>query len=152
MELLSFAVIIWFCFGIASYVVAENRGANGCLFGLWRNAISPICKPSPQWAGAGSDGRADRYSREQRGLGESTLFETSDWSRITQILDVNVTAVVQLTHAFVPAMVRRGHGAVLNIGSGAAVRRCPMRRCTRRPSISSAPLPNPSVRSSKKRA
>ena len=28
-------------------------------------------------------------------------------------------AAVQLTHALVPAMVRRGHGAVLNIGSGA---------------------------------
>src|SRR5579872_7107244 len=31
----------------------------------------------------------------------------------------NVMAAVQLTHALVPAMVRRGHGAVLNIGSGA---------------------------------
>jgi uncharacterized protein len=53
------------------------------------------------------------------GFGENTLFETSDWSRTKQILDVNMTAVVQLTHALVPAMVRRGYGAVLNIGSGA---------------------------------
>jgi uncharacterized protein len=53
------------------------------------------------------------------GFGENTLFETSDWNRTRQIIDVNVTAVVQLTHALVSGMVRRGHGAVLNIGSGA---------------------------------
>ncbi len=53
------------------------------------------------------------------GLGENTLFENSDWGRTKQMLEVNVTSVVQLTHAFVPGMVNRGHGAVLNIGSGA---------------------------------
>jgi short-subunit dehydrogenase len=53
------------------------------------------------------------------GLGESELFEKSEWSRINQILQVNIAAMLRLTHHFLPAMVGRGHGAVLNIGSGA---------------------------------
>jgi uncharacterized protein len=53
------------------------------------------------------------------GLGESELFETSPWSRIRQIVEVNVAAVLRLSHHFLPAMIRRGHGAILNIGSGA---------------------------------
>src|SRR5215469_755791 len=53
------------------------------------------------------------------GLGESELFERSPWTRIHQIVQVNVVAMLRLTHHFLPAMISRGHGAILNIGSGA---------------------------------
>lgn len=53
------------------------------------------------------------------GLGESELFERSPWSRIQQIVEVNVVAMLRLSHHFLPAMIGRGHGAILNIGSGA---------------------------------
>jgi short-subunit dehydrogenase len=53
------------------------------------------------------------------GLGEADLFERSAWSRISQIVQVNILALLRLTHHFLPAMISRGHGAILNIGSGA---------------------------------
>jgi short-subunit dehydrogenase len=53
------------------------------------------------------------------GLGEFELFERSSWSRIHRIVEVNIVALLRLTHHLLPAMVSRGHGAVLNIGSGA---------------------------------
>ncbi len=53
------------------------------------------------------------------GLGESELFERSSWSRIRQIVEVDIVALLRLTHHFLPAMISRGHGAILNIGSGA---------------------------------
>ena len=53
------------------------------------------------------------------GLGESELFERSSWSRIHQIVEVNIVAMLRLSHHLLPAMISRGHGAILNIGSGA---------------------------------
>jgi uncharacterized protein len=53
------------------------------------------------------------------GLGESELFERSPWNRIQQIVAVNVVAMLRLSHHFLPQMVSRGHGAILNVGSGA---------------------------------
>ena len=53
------------------------------------------------------------------GLGESELFERSPWSRIHQIVEVNIVAMLRLSHDLLPAMISRGHGAILNIGSGA---------------------------------
>jgi uncharacterized protein len=53
------------------------------------------------------------------GLGECELFERSSWSRIHQIVELNILAMLRLSHSFLPAMISRGHGAILNIGSGA---------------------------------
>lgn len=55
------------------------------------------------------------------GLGVDGLFDRTDWERIRQLLNVNVMAVVHLTQAFLPDMVARGRGGVLNIGSGAGL-------------------------------
>ena len=53
------------------------------------------------------------------GLGESELFERSSWMRIHQIVHVNIVAMLHLSHHLLPAMISRGHGAILNMGSGA---------------------------------
>ena len=53
------------------------------------------------------------------GLGEAELFERSPWNRIRQIVEVNIVTMLRLSHHFLPRMVSRGHGAILNIGSGA---------------------------------
>jgi short-subunit dehydrogenase len=55
------------------------------------------------------------------GLGDSTLFDRSDWARTRQILRTNIFAVIQLASVVVPGMVKRGRGGVLNIGSGAGL-------------------------------
>lgn len=55
------------------------------------------------------------------GLGESALFDRSDWTRTRQILRTNIFAMAQLASALAPGMVKRGRGGVLNIGSGAGL-------------------------------
>lgn len=55
------------------------------------------------------------------GLGDAVLFDRAKWPRTTQLLRTNVLAVAQLTLAFVPGMVQRRRGGVLNIGSGAGL-------------------------------
>lgn len=55
------------------------------------------------------------------GVGDSVLFDRSEWARTRQVLHTNILAVAQLTSAFLPGMVSRGRGGVLNIGSGAGL-------------------------------
>jgi short-subunit dehydrogenase len=51
------------------------------------------------------------------GMGDYGEFVTSDWSRIKAMLTLNIEALTHLTHALVPAMIRCGRGAVINVSS-----------------------------------
>ncbi|MGQ0506423.1 MAG: SDR family NAD(P)-dependent oxidoreductase [Myxococcaceae bacterium] len=53
------------------------------------------------------------------GYGDNGAFVGSDVSKQLGMVDLNISALVELTHAFLPAMVSRGHGRILNIGSTA---------------------------------
>ena len=55
------------------------------------------------------------------GVGDQALADQADWTRVRNVLRTNVLAVAQLTTALVPAMVNRGRGGVLNMGSGAGL-------------------------------
>ena len=55
------------------------------------------------------------------GVGHEALADQADWARVRAVLRTNVLAVAQLTTALVPAMVERGRGGVLNMGSGAGL-------------------------------
>ncbi len=55
------------------------------------------------------------------GLGDHGLFEDSDWERIQAMIDVNITALTQITHALVKDIVAQGRGAILNVASIAAL-------------------------------
>lgn len=51
------------------------------------------------------------------GFAQSTGFTTTAPEAVTAQLNVNVTTVLRLTHAALPGMIERGHGAVLNVSS-----------------------------------
>lgn len=51
------------------------------------------------------------------GLGNALPFQESDLATEENLLDVNVRAVMRLTHAALPAMLAAGDGAVLNVAS-----------------------------------
>ncbi len=53
------------------------------------------------------------------GFGSNGPFVEQDRARELRMIQVNCTALTALTHAFVPGMVARGGGAVLNIASTA---------------------------------
>lgn len=51
------------------------------------------------------------------GLGDYGEIVSAEWPRIEAMLRVNIEALTHLTHALVPHMIRRGHGAVMNVSS-----------------------------------
>ena len=54
------------------------------------------------------------------GFGDAGAFCERDWQRQRDMVQVNMVALMQLTHLFVPHMVERGTGMVLNLSSVAA--------------------------------
>jgi uncharacterized protein len=59
------------------------------------------------------------------GLGNTAPFETQRLEAIQAMLDVNVRALVELTHAFLPGMRARGRGRIVNVASNAAFQPVP---------------------------
>lgn len=51
------------------------------------------------------------------GLGAATAFRDGDLARYREVIDVNVCAVVELSHAAVQGMGRRGRGWIINVSS-----------------------------------
>lgn len=60
------------------------------------------------------------------GFGDLGPFYKEQWGRQLGMIEVNVVAVVFLTHLFLPGMVQRGNGKILNLASTAAFQPGPM--------------------------
>lgn len=60
------------------------------------------------------------------GLGSIGPFRDSEWARAEAQIDVNVTAVVHLTHAFLPWLCTNGRGHVMQVASVAAFQPGPL--------------------------
>jgi short-subunit dehydrogenase len=54
------------------------------------------------------------------GFGYVSEIETVDLSRVMEMIQVNITTLTDLTYRFLPGMMQRGHGAVINVSSVAA--------------------------------
>jgi short-subunit dehydrogenase len=59
------------------------------------------------------------------GLGHTSRFDRESRAWISTMLDVNVRAVVEMTHAFLPGMVARRRGQIINVASNAAFQPVP---------------------------
>jgi short-subunit dehydrogenase len=55
------------------------------------------------------------------GLGDIGVFELAAWPKLLQMIEVNVTALVYLTHRVLPGMIARGRGGILNVSSSAGL-------------------------------
>ena len=60
------------------------------------------------------------------GIGQRGLFWEIDFSRYLEIINLNIVAVTQLTHLYLPQMLRRNEGRILNLASIAAYQPTPM--------------------------
>ncbi len=55
------------------------------------------------------------------GLGDYGEFIQADWSKTELMMEVNMTCLTHLTHAFLPAMLAQGKGGILNVSSLASL-------------------------------
>lgn len=55
------------------------------------------------------------------GLGDHGLFEESDWPRVQAMIEVNIRALTQVTHAVLGDLIMSKRGAVLNVSSIASL-------------------------------
>lgn len=54
------------------------------------------------------------------GFGVSGSFADSEWQKQYEMVQLNVIALMQLTHCFLNTMIEQGHGKILNMSSVAA--------------------------------
>ena len=54
------------------------------------------------------------------GFGDSGKFVECNWQKQYEMVQVDITALMQLTHCFLPGMIGRKHGRILNLSSVAA--------------------------------
>jgi short-subunit dehydrogenase len=60
------------------------------------------------------------------GFGDYGFFEESDWKKQSDMLQVNVVTLTELTHLVFPGMVSRRRGWILNVASTAAFQPGPL--------------------------
>jgi hypothetical protein len=54
------------------------------------------------------------------GVGDRGTFDTSDFGRVNDMVQVNVVSLALLTHRLLPAMIAGKRGAILNVSSSAS--------------------------------
>ena len=64
-----------------------------------------------------SEGIDINFLINNAGLGDHGLFESSDWTRVQNMLDLNITALTHLSHLLVNRMIVSGRAAILNVSS-----------------------------------
>jgi uncharacterized protein len=60
------------------------------------------------------------YLVNNAGFGDFGMFKDSDWNKQLQMINLNITALTHLTHLFLPKMIARNSGKILNVASTAA--------------------------------
>jgi short-subunit dehydrogenase len=97
---------------------------------IHQNHLAPVRIEVCDLANSGAiDGLVERLRAENTvvdvlvnnaGFGVEGKFLETDWSAEREMLEVNVNALVRLTKEFLPQMVRRGSGRILQVASTAA--------------------------------
>jgi Short-chain dehydrogenases of various substrate specificities len=57
------------------------------------------------------------YLINNAGFGDFGLFAGSDWEKQEKMISLNITALAHLTRLFLPGMIDRGEGKILNVAS-----------------------------------
>ncbi len=73
-----------------------------------------------------SQGIAVDFLINNAGFGDFGMFSESKWGKQLQMINLNITTLTYLTHLFLPLMVNRKYGKVLNVASTAAFQPGPL--------------------------
>ena len=60
------------------------------------------------------------------GIGDYGFFSEADWAKTATMIDLNVKSLTHLTHLFLPGMIERGNGKIMNVASTAAFQPGPL--------------------------
>ncbi|MFY9310577.1 MAG: SDR family oxidoreductase [Bacteroidia bacterium] len=74
----------------------------------------------------GSQGVTVDFLVNNAGFGDFGMFSESRWDKQLQMINLNITTLTYLTHLFLPSMVNRKNGRVLNVASTAAFQPGPL--------------------------
>jgi len=70
----------------------------------------------------------DEKFLERRSVSDRPAFVDSDPGLWEELYDINFAHILSVTHAFLPAMIERGSGRILNVASTAAFQPGPLMR------------------------
>src|SRR5215831_14263119 len=100
-------------------LAAELTRAHGIRATVHPADLTDAGAPEALHAGLASAGIAIEFLVNNAGYGSNGAFVDADTHREIEMIDVNVRALTHLTRLFLPAMVARKSGRILNIGSTA---------------------------------
>jgi short-subunit dehydrogenase len=60
------------------------------------------------------------YLINNAGFGDYGFFNDSDWGKLERMINLNITALTQLTKLFISDMIKQGSGKIMNVASTAA--------------------------------
>lgn len=66
------------------------------------------------------------YLVNNAGAGSGGLFKDLSLEKELQLMDLNMRSMVETVHCFLPQMLKRGSGRILNVGSGAGFQPGPL--------------------------
>jgi uncharacterized protein len=66
------------------------------------------------------------YLVNNAGFGDFGFFYESNWEKQQEMINVNITALTHLSRLYLPSMVKRGSGRMMNLGSTASFQPGPM--------------------------
>ncbi len=98
--------------GIKAHVIAQDLGAPDAAKMVYDQLKSK--------------GIAVDYLINNAGFGDFGFFKDTDWTKNKQMIDVNITALTQFCQLFIPDMVARKSGKILNVASTAAFQPGPL--------------------------
>lgn len=66
------------------------------------------------------------YLINNAGFGDYSLFHESNWNKQDKMLQLNITSLTQLCRLYLPEMISRGSGKIMNVASTAAFQPGPL--------------------------
>jgi short-subunit dehydrogenase len=100
--------------------VADEMKGSGVAADVITSDLAQPEAPAALFADVQNRGRQVDVLVNNAGFGAIGRFHEVELRRQLEMIRVNVTALVELTHLFLPAMVRRKSGGILNVASTAA--------------------------------
>ena len=105
---------------------AELTAAHGVPAATCALDLAAADAPARLFEAAERQGRPVEVLVNNAGFGGYGPFADADLTAMLQILQVNIVALTHLTRLFLPGLVRRDHGRIMNVASVAAFQSGPL--------------------------